>query len=398
MSLRILQNNAIKRSIFKCILNNGNMSIPSLAKNLDISVPTMTKYVSELCNDGLLSDHGKITTKEGRYPNSYGVNVDSFYFMGVDIRWFSLTIGIIDISGEFIEIERFEDFRFTNTEESFNEVCGHISNFISKIEAEQKIARDKIINMNINITGRINSQSGYSYSCYNFGEIPLADLFTERLGVDTIINNDSRAMTYGEYIKEYLTTTKNLLFINIGWGLGMGVISEGKLLYGKSGFTGEIGHMNAFDNGIMCHCGKKGCVETEVSGLALHREIVTRLKNGEASTLSQKFNQGDDISLYDIVDAITEQEDMLCIEELEKMADKLGRQIANLINIFNPEVVVLGGILTETDEYLLLPVKSTMKKYSLSLLSRDTEIKLSKLKKDAGITGACLLARDTNLL
>lgn len=373
------------------------MSIPSLAKILDISVPTMTKYVTELCNDGLLSDHGKITTKEGRYPTSYGVNVDSFYFAGVDIRQFSIAIGLIDISGEFLALKRNEEFRFANTEESFHEVCNLVKEFIGETEKSQKILRERIICMNVNISGRVNSSTGYSYSNYNFGETPLADRFTEETGVDTIINNDTRSMTYGEYTKCYRSTNKNLLFINVGWGIGMGVINEGQPLYGKSGYTGEIGHMNAFENGIMCHCGKRGCVETEVSGLALHRQVVDRLKNGESSYLSKKHSTGKDITINDILNAIIEQEDLLCIEELEKMAYKLGRQIANIVNIFNPEVVVLGGILTATDEYLLLPVKSAIKKYSLSLLSRDTVIKLSTLKESAGITGACLLARDTNL-
>ena len=117
-----------------------------------------------------------------------------------------------------------------------------------------------------------------------------------------------------------------------------------------------------------------------------------KLREGKASILSGKFASGEEITLDDILDALTE-EDVLTIETLEEIGSTLGRAIAGLINIFNPELVVVGGRLSVTEEYLMLPIKSAINKHSLNLVSKDTVIKFSKLGKKAGPIGACMLSR-----
>jgi predicted NBD/HSP70 family sugar kinase len=183
-----------------------------------------------------------------------------------------------------------------------------------------------------------------------------------------------------------------MLFLNVAWGLGMGMIINGKLSYGKSGFSGEIGHFPLLNNDQICQCGKTGCLETGASGLALHRIFTEKLREGRASTLSDKFNSSETISLDDILEAVKE-EDVLAIECIEEIGTTLGRAIAGLINIFNPELVVIGGIVSKAKDYLLLPVKSTIQKHSLNLVSKDTVIKFSKLGEKAGPIGACMLSR-----
>ena len=185
---------------------------------------------------------------------------------------------------------------------------------------------------------------------------------------------------------------KNILFINLNWGLGLSIFINGELYYGKSGFSGEFGHFCFFDNEILCHCGKKGCIETEASGSALHRKLLERYREGSSTILAAKIDKNEKITLADMIEAI-QKEDVLCIEILEEMGLNLGRGIAGLMNIFNPELVVLGGALSLTGEYISLPIKSAIRKYSLNLVSQDTEIRLSKLGERAGVLGACLLSR-----
>ena len=178
----------------------------------------------------------------------------------------------------------------------------------------------------------------------------------------------------------------------MGWGLGLGMIINGQIYEGKSGFSGEFGHINAFDNEILCHCGKKGCLETEVSGRALYEEIIARIKEGKVSVLSQKVKNNELISMRDIVDAIND-EDFLCIDLLEEIGKKLGRQLANLITLFNPGLVVIGGVLSDTGDYLIHPVRQAVKKHSLKLVNNDTNIVCSKLHEKGGVIGACMTAR-----
>jgi predicted NBD/HSP70 family sugar kinase len=187
-----------------------------------------------------------------------------------------------------------------------------------------------------------------------------------------------------------------MFFINVSWGLGLGLIVDGKLYYGKSGFSGEFGHINAFDNEVICHCGKKGCLETEASGLFLHQRILEKIAEGHSSVLEKKIKKNQAVKLDDIIDAAN-HDDMLAIELIETVGRNLGKHIATLINLFNPESVIIGGSVALTGDYLLLPIRSAVRRYSLNLISKDTKILLSELGDEAGIIGACLLARSKML-
>lgn len=167
---------------------------------------------------------------------------------------------------------------------------------------------------------------------------------------------------------------------------------DGRIYTGKSGFSGEFGHVSAYENEIICHCGKKGCIETEASGSALHRILLERIRNGENSILSDRISSEDPITLDEIIAAVN-KEDVLCIEIVEEIGQKLGKQIAGLINIFNPELVIIGGTLSLTGDYITQPIKTAIRKYSLNLVNKDSVILTSKLKDKAGIVGACMLAR-----
>jgi predicted NBD/HSP70 family sugar kinase len=183
-----------------------------------------------------------------------------------------------------------------------------------------------------------------------------------------------------------------VLFINVSWGLAAGIIIDGKMYKGRSGFSGEFGHNYGYDNEILCHCGKKGCIETEASGLALHRILLEQLAKGKSSIIQQMKEDVSQITLDDIIEAV-EREDMLCIELVEELGMKLGTHIAGLVNIFNPEMVVIGGLLSQTGDYLIQPIASTLRKYTLNLMIYDSFIVQSKLKDKAGIVGACMVAR-----
>ena len=207
------------------------------------------------------------------------------------------------------------------------------------------------------------------------------------------IDNDTRAMTYGEYMQGCVKGEKDIIFVNVSWGVGIGIIIDGKVYTGKSGFSGEFGHVNAYDNEIICHCGKKGCLETEASGSALHRILLERIQSGESSILSTRISgEEDPITLDEIITAVN-KEDLLCIEIVEEIGQKLGKQIAGLINIFNPELVIIGGTVSLTGDYITQPIKTAVRKYSLNLVNKDSAIITSKLKDKAGIVGACMLAR-----
>lgn len=376
----------IRKTIIAYFADTGNATIAELCKETNLSVPKVTTLIAELIADGLVKDFGKVGSTGGRRPNIYGLVPDSGFFLGVDVKHNHINIGLIDLQKKLIKISKNAPYKLNNTEESLKELCRLILAFIK----ETAVAKDKILGVGLNLSGRINYATGYSYSFFHFNEDPLSKVLERELGLKTYLENDSRAMAYGEFNCGVVKEEKNVLFLNLDYGLGMGVMINNELYYGKSGFAGELGHIPLFNNEIICQCGKKGCLETEASGRALISMFRERLEAGSSSALNKKA--GDDIQMEDIIKAAN-NDDVLSIELLAKIGEKLGRGIALLINIFNPELVILGGALAETGEYLHLPIKSAVNKFSLSLVNSDTQLKVSKLGEEAGVMGACLLVR-----
>ena len=250
----------------------------------------------------------------------------------------------------------------------------------------------KVLAVGVSLSGRVNPEQGYSLTYFVTDDLPLKELFQRELNVPVSIENDSRALTYGEYMNLGKDADRNMIAINLSWGLGMGMILDGKLYYGKSGFSGEIGHFPLLDNDIMCRCGKVGCLETGASGSALHRLIVERLKAGRRSSLSKFYKEKGDIELSEILDAV-ENGDVLAIECIGEVGAMLGRGLAGVINIFNPGLVIVGGRLIVGKEHLLLPVRTTVNRLSMARVTSDTKIRLSTLGRKAICFGDCLLAR-----
>jgi len=382
------KNKAVKKLIINILDIKGQLTIPELSRELNASVPKVTSLVNELIKEGLLADLGKIESTGGRRANTYGLAGNACYFIGVDVKRYYINIGLFDFNKHIIRLEEKIPYPLENTQQSLNALIGIIKKFIK----DHSISKSKLLGMGINLSGRVNNITGYSYSYFHFQEEPLADIIEKETGIRTFLENDSNAMALGEYEQGVVADEKNIIFINLDYGTGSGIIIDGKVYYGKSGFSGEFGHIPFFDNNIICGCGKKGCLETEISGQALVRKIKERLVNGATSILSKKHKNIDNLKLEDLISA-AKQEDVLVIELLYEMGEMLGKALSVLINIFNPELVILGGTLSETGDYLRLPAKGAINKYSLSLVNNDTQLKVSILGEKAGVVGACLIAR-----
>lgn len=379
-----------KKIILGYFANNGNMTIPDLSKELDVSVPKVTSLVGELIQEGLIKDYGKIESTGGRKPNLYGIVPDSAFFVGVDVRHNHINIGLSDLQKTLVKVEEKLPFRLDNTPESLELLCEQIIGFIKGLN----IPQTKVLGIGINLSGRVNYTTGHSYSFYHFDENPLSSVIQSRIGIPVFLENDSRAMAYGEFCAGAVEEEKDVLFLNLDFGIGVGILFDGQVYYGKSGYAGEIGHIPIFDNERICHCGKKGCLETEASGWALTRMFREKLAEGSSSVVTSKMGiKVEDITMENILDAAL-KDDVLAIELIAKIGENLGRGIATLINVLNPELVVLGGSMTVTGDYLYLPIKTALNKYSLSLVNNDSRLVMSKLGERAGMLGACLLVRN----
>ena len=378
----------IRKRVLKHLLKHKKSTISELAHECVMSVPKVNELIVDLVESKIVKDLGKELNGVGRKPNFYGLNPLAAYFLVVEVNRSSLNIAIIDFNEEIVEITQNPDYRLENTNAAYEVLCACIEEFLLR----SAILREDIIGLGLTITGRVNHYIGQSFSYFNFLNKSLAESLKERFHIPAIIENDTRAMVYGEFCKGVVEHEKQILYLYLDEGVGMGIIVNGQLYSGKSGFAGEFGHLPILDNDIICHCGKKGCLETEVSGLALVEEAKKRLAEGTSSILIEKY-QLEDIKIKHIVDAAL-RDDPLCIEIISNAGEKIGKGIALLLNLFNPELVVLGGELSNSKSLILLPILSSMNKHSLNLVNTDTKFVFSTLGAQAGILGVSLLLRN----
>ena len=383
------KNNLIKRSIIAYMAVNGESTLAELTKELRISVPTITKLVQELAEEGIVSDLGKVETPGGRRPNVYGLTNTTIYFAGINVGRDRMTYVITDLQNNIIQEVVDDTFELTDRSQCLERICSNIEHFINTCGIE----KSKILGVGVCIVGRVNTQQGRSYKYFTNVEESLRDIIESRIGIRVLVENDTRSRCYAEYTTGRSNNEKDVIYLHLGLGIAIGIVVDGKLYYGKSGFAGEFGHIPLFDNEKICFCGKKGCLETEISGIAIEEKMAELVKNGANTILRPKYERNEPIHINDII-AAARNDDNLSIELIEEAGEKAGKAVAFLINIFNPETIIVGGTLAAAGDYIMLPLKSATNKYSLSLVYKDTKFRLSKMSDNAPAWGVAMLIRN----
>ena len=375
----INKKSSVQGRILEQFVSQGTFTIPEMSKAVGVSLPTATSAINELIKAGLVREVGKKDISSGRIPMAYDLVPNAGYFVGVNPEMDCLALAASDFCGNLITEKIRVPYTYENTPENLEQMAKIINDFIATLP----YAKEEILQVCVNIAERVNPFEGNAYNMFTFLEESLTSKLTKLIQIPVCIENDTRSMTFAEFIKGRSKGLKNVIFANVCWGLAIGIIIDGKLYYGKSGYSGEFGHMTAYNNNIICHCGKIGCIETEVSGRALKRKLTEKILNGKTSILSDKvLNQKEELTLKDLLEAI-DKEDVLSLATLQTIADELGKQLAGVINIFNPEMLVIGGEMSVTGDYLTLPVRMGIKKFSLNIMNEDSQIVTSSFISDS---------------
>ena len=383
------KNNLIKRSIIAYMAINGESTLAELTKELRISVPTITKLVQELVDEGIVNDLGKVETPGGRRPNVFGLTNSTIYFAGINVGRDRMTYVITDLQNNIIQEVVDDTFELSDRTQCLEKICSNIESFINNCG----IDKSKILGVGVCIVGRVNTAQGRSYKYFTNIEESLKEIIEKRIGLRVLVENDTRSRCYAEYTCGRSKEESDVIYLHLGLGVAIGIVIDGKLYYGKNGFAGEFGHIPFFDNEKICFCGKKGCLETEVSGIAIEEKMCELMKNGANTILRPKYEKKEPIHINDII-AAARNDDNLSIELIEEAGEKVGKAVAFLINIFNPETVIVGGNLAAAGDYIMLPLKSATNKYSLNLVYKDTKFRLSKMSDNAPAWGVAMLIRN----
>jgi glucokinase len=286
----------------------------------------------------------------------------------------------------------------TQVKDGVNKVISRLSSSIETLLDQNITEVDRLSGIGIACAGGVDSERGIvvtpSPNLPDWMNIHLADIIRGRFNTNTFVVNDASAAALGESRFGAGKGAKNIVLLTVGTGIGGGIIINDELYLGARGGAGEFGHMSIDVNGPRCGCGNLGCLEMMASGKAIARETVARLKSGEKSVMTEMMEgKIEDITTETIAIAANGG-DALAKDVMDRAAYFLGIGVVNLVNIFNPDMVIIGGGMSELGEMLIGPSRRLVKERAFSISSQAVRIVTAQLGNEAGIYGAAAYVRD----
>lgn len=378
-----------KKKIIKNIYFKGPVSSAELSRDLSLSTPKINSLLQELIYDELLKELGQGNSSGGRRPAIYGLVENGFYVVGITINIHRTIISVFNARNREISGPHYVSVPMQRDLGMFSEINKKLQQVLNSLE----IDLEKIIAVGIEMPGLVNQEQGVNRTYFpDVEDLPskVANVF----GFPVFIDNDARMRTFAEQQFGLAKERNNVMMVHADWGIGLGLIVNGQLYAGKSGFSGEFGHIPMVENGVLCHCGKRGCLEAIASVSAIARIAREGIEAGNASLLSNLV--GDDLNKIDTTAVIqaARSGDQFSISILTEVGLWLGKGIVSLIQIFNPELIIIGGKLAEASQFLMAPIYQSIYTYANPDISNDTEIVFSVMGVKAGTIGAAAFAVD----
>jgi predicted NBD/HSP70 family sugar kinase len=382
---------AHKKEILKLLYFERYLSCADLGNSLNKSLPYVTRLIEELIDENLILEKDLAPSTGGRRPIRYSLMPDTFYIISVSMDRLVSQIALFDVENNIIgEIMKL-DLVLSKDESSLIELEKYIEHFLEKVSIDRK----KIIGIGIGMPGFVDPKNGINYS---FMELPkgksnIAIFLSEKLQMPVFIDNDSSLIALAEFRFGHAVKHENVMVVNIGWGVGLGMIIDGKMYRGNLGFSGEFSHIPLFTNNKLCSCGKRGCLETETSLLVLIEKIKEAKENGRVSILNNISNENPEEVFNLVIKAVAEG-DQLAIELISEIAYKIGRGLSILVHLMNPELIILSGRGSLAGHIWLAPIQQALNEYCIPKLLQKTKLEISELGFNAELIGATALVMD----
>jgi len=287
------------------------------------------------------------------------------------------------------------DYFLTLADEGMEAVTGRIFSAIDRLLSAENIDPSQLHSISIAAAGAIDPERGLVTSSPNlpgWRDVPLRDILNKRYKVNTVLINDANAEALGEHQLGAGKGVDNLILLTIGTGIGGGIIINDRLYTGASGSAGEIGHITIDVNGPKCSCGNIGCWETLASGRAMAREAKDRIRGGEGSILTEMVKGEIEEITTEKIGLAAGEGDSLALEVISRAATYLGIGMVNLVNTFNPELIIVGGGVAKMGELLLEPARQVVRERAFKLAAEVVRIVPTQLGDDGGVLGGAVFA------
>ena len=378
-----------RRTVLGYIRRNGTATKAGLASVTGLTFMAIKKILAELQELNLIRDGQMESGGMGRKAVSYVINENYRYTIGIHINKFITGIALLNLRGQILAIERYSmDKEFENQ----NDFVTMLAEAVELVIEKSGVKREDILGIGVGAPGPLDCESGVILTPPNMpmlDYLPLKETLEGRTGFPVFLNKDTNVIAFAEYWYRNIRDCSNLAYVEVDMGIGSGLIIDGKLNVGANCIAGEFGHITIDINGPLCNCGNRGCLEAMSSGIAVLRMLGEQLENQKDHPLYHKRNA---LTIEDVFE-MTDKKDLLTISILNRSAFYVGVAVSNLINTFDPEMIILGGILIQKYPMYFNIVQDVANQRKVKG-AKENYMAVSVLGENAGVIGAGEIVTD----
>ncbi|MBL8079910.1 MAG: ROK family transcriptional regulator [Anaerolineales bacterium] len=372
--------------IMHTLRTDSPISRARLSQKTNLNKTTVSDLINELNERGFVREMGMQTSGTGRPATLLTLNPAAGYIVSCEIGVGFIEVLVTDFGPQTI----WQIKQPIKSETAQDEIISQVMTLLHEAVDRGKSAADKLFGIAVGVPGMVDHSSGTILFAPNlkWRNVPLLKLLeNESFGAPIFVDNEANMAALGEHYFGAAQGYKEILYLSGNVGLGGGFLSNGQLRRGASGMAAEYGHMTVDTHGELCNCGNYGCWETKVSQNSLYKKVINKVEAGESSILVEKTQgQWERLSVEMIVEA-AQAGDKVAIRSLEEIGYSLGIGIASLLNALNPEIVVLGGILSIASEFLFPVVNEEIQKRALLWNRESVKIVRAAHGSDASVKG-----------
>lgn len=376
-----------RKHAFDVLQQNRLLSRPNLAELIGLSRATVSVLMDELLRTGVAVEEGLGTSTGGRPPVMLRFNPRAAYALGARMRDHTWGIVITDLDAQVLHTH--EAHILGDTPEAAVEALCQGVHAIT-----QAVDTDKILPaIGLGTPGLVDIRKGTIKTAVDMGwvDVPIGAMVAERLEMEVLVANRSKVGALAEFWHASERGVRDLIYISLGTGVAAGIVHKGELYIGANSSAGELGHVTILPNGPLCPCGNRGCLQQLVSGPAIANRARQKMRQQRASLLHKQAGHYPEQVNAQMVFQAAADGDELALEIVRDTAIYLGIAVANLVNLFNPERIVVGGPVGQMSQMLLQPLQEEVHRRAMAYPLSAATITTSAVRPIAGAVGAAVL-------
>jgi predicted NBD/HSP70 family sugar kinase len=379
-----------KRKVIKELYFAGHLSCSEVSAKMKTSLPVTTKMLNELMEADYVLETGYAPSTGGRRPIMYSLRPDVLYVVAISMDQLFTRIVIMDMQGKHAGQAASFELPLAGNAGARDTLLEKINEYIN----QSGIAKTAIAGIGIGMPGFVDAKQGINYTFLESTDKPLVQYIAGGTGIPVFIENDSSLIALAELRFGAARNNRNAMVVNLGWGIGLGMILNGEIFRGSNGFAGEFSHLPLFSNNKLCSCGKSGCLETEASLLGVVEKAEKGIREGRLTLLAKMLPAADPDAISRAIILAAEKGDKFAVELLSEAGYNIGRGVAILIHLLNPETIVLSGRGAAAGKIWQAPIQQALNEHCIPRLAGNTEVVISKLGYNAELKGAAALVME----